>query len=55
MAQQPPSFQTPTPQYRSKLFSDEVREADPDFNKPQAVYEFRGRTFREVKPYEPSK
>jgi hypothetical protein len=55
MAQQPESFQTPTPTYRSKLFSDEVREAEPDLNKPQAVYEFKGRTFREDKPYEPSK
>jgi len=55
MAQQPDSFQTPTPQYRTKLFSDEVREAEPDLNMPQIVYTFTGRVFREVKPYEPSK
>ena len=55
MADKPASFQTPTPPYRKKLFSDEVREAEPDFNRPQPAYEFRGRTFREDKPYEPAK
>jgi hypothetical protein len=55
MAQQPDSFQEPVPQYREKLFSDEVREAEPDLNRPQVVYAFTGRVFRESKPYEPSK
>lgn len=50
MASQPP-------QYHEKLFSEEVLEADKEFYKPQPVYEFRGRVFREEpeKPYEPPK
>ena len=48
-------FETPTPQYREKLWSDECRDADPDMNAPVVVYPFPTRQFKEQKPYEPSK
>ena len=55
MAEQLNGFQNIPNKHREKFFSDEVKEADPDFNAPVAVYEFKGRTFKETKPYEPPK
>ncbi|WP_155522417.1 hypothetical protein [Pseudomethylobacillus aquaticus] len=49
---------TPDNQYHEKLFSDEVRDVDPNFDTERIpVYEFTGRIFREEqnKPYEPSR
>lgn len=55
MAEQLNGFQNIPNKHREKLFSDEVKEADPNFNAPDVVYEFKGRNFRETKPYEPPK
>ena len=43
--------------YREKPWDDIVKDADPQKNEPQAVYQFTGRTFKEAhnKPYEPPK
>ena len=46
-------FETPTPQYREKLWSDECRDADPTMDAPVVVYPFPTRQFKERKPYEP--
>lgn len=46
-------FETPTPQYREKLWSDECRDADPTMDAPVVVYPFPTRQFKEQKPYEP--